>query len=58
MNTTASALLRFSAAGGLWLLIAVLILPSLVMHWLSGAGLFVIAELKAKADDLIAAARQ
>lgn len=56
MNKTASALLRFSAAGGLWLLIAVLILPSLVMHWLSGAGLFVIAALKDKADELIGGA--
>lgn len=57
MKKTASASLRFLAAGGLWLLIAVLIIPSLVMHWLSGAGLFVIAELKTLADDLIAGAK-
>jgi len=53
MSKSASASLRYLAAGGLWLLIAVLILPTLILHWVSGAGLFVIAELKTLADDLI-----
>jgi hypothetical protein len=53
MKSSASALLRFLAAGGLWLLIAILIIPTLMLHWVSGAGLFVIAELKTLADELV-----
>lgn len=54
MPITLNALARWSAAGGLWAVIVLLIIPTMLMHWASGAGLFVIAELKAKADELLA----
>ncbi len=53
MKRTALACLRYSGWGALWFLIALLIVPTMVTHWISGAGLWVIAELKAKADDLV-----
>lgn len=55
MKRTALACLRFLGWGALWFLIALLIVPTLVLHWLSGAGLWVVAELKARADELIGA---
>lgn len=55
MKRTALACLRFLGWAALWLLIGLLIVPTMVTHWISGAGLWVIAELKAKADELIGA---
>ncbi len=52
MRNTLSALVRWLAIGGLWLLMGVLIVPVMILHWVSGAGLAVIAELKATADML------
>lgn len=52
MRNTLSALARWSAIGGLWALIVVLIVPTMVMHWTSGAGLWVIEALASRANEL------
>jgi hypothetical protein len=52
MRTTLSDLGRWLAICGLWLLIGLLIVPTAVMHWLSGGGLAVIEVLKDRVDDL------
>jgi len=57
MTKILGASLRYSGAGLLWVLIALLVIPSLICHWVSGAGLYLIAELKAAADRLIDGAR-
>lgn len=52
MRSTLSALARWSAIGGLWLLILALIPLTALTHWLSGRGLFVAEWAKHQLSDL------
>jgi hypothetical protein len=52
MTKKGSGWLRFLGVAGLYLIIGVLIVPTLIAHWLGFGGLWVIEIAKAKADEL------
>lgn len=53
MPSTLRALVRWSAIGGLWLLIAFLIIPTFLLRLVSGGGLSVVEWAKGRIDALL-----